>query len=71
MAGKLSVLIFFSLSQRVSRECRQPKLRLSWSHYRVLLQVLDVTARKWYEKEVYEQTRYLLEFEYRLNCHRA
>ena len=29
---------------------------LSWSHYRVLLQVEDEIARKWYEKEAYEQT---------------
>ena len=29
---------------------------LSWSHYAVLLQVTDPTARKWYEKEAYEQT---------------
>ncbi len=29
---------------------------LSWSHYRVLLQVEDDTARIWYEKEAYEQT---------------
>lgn len=29
---------------------------LSWSHYRTLLQVHDETARKWYEKEAYEQT---------------
>lgn len=29
---------------------------LSWSHYNVLLQVKDKTARNWYEKEAYEQT---------------
>ena len=29
---------------------------LSWSHYRVLLQVDDDTARKWYENEAREQT---------------
>ena len=29
---------------------------LSWSHYNVLLQVKDKTARDWYEKEAYEQT---------------
>ena len=28
---------------------------LSWTHYRVLLQVFDEQARKWYEKEAYEQ----------------
>jgi hypothetical protein len=29
---------------------------LSWSHYAILLQVLDPNARAWYEKEAYEQT---------------
>ena len=38
----------------VDTVCRQSNIRLSWSHYRVLLQVPDVAARKWYEKEAYE-----------------
>ena len=29
---------------------------LSWTHYRVLLQVKDSKARDWYEKEAVEQT---------------
>lgn len=29
---------------------------LSWTHYRILLQVEDKKARKWYEKETFEQT---------------
>lgn len=29
---------------------------LSWTHYRVLLQVQDTVARSWYEKETREQT---------------
>lgn len=29
---------------------------LSWSHYRILLQVEDKEAREWYEKEALEQT---------------
>ena len=29
---------------------------LSWTHYRVLLQVEDMEARRWYEKEAYQQT---------------
>ena len=29
---------------------------LSWTHYRVLLQVEDDLARKWYSKEAYDQT---------------
>lgn len=36
--------------------CRQSHIRLSWSHYRALLQVEDSSARNWYEKEAYEQT---------------
>ena len=39
----------------VDTVCRQSNIRLSWSHYRTLLQVHDETARKWYEKEAYEQ----------------
>lgn len=31
-------------------------VQLSWTHYRILLQVHDEAARKWYEKEAYEQT---------------
>ena len=31
-------------------------IRLTWTHYRILLQVHDEKARKWYEKEAYEQT---------------
>ena len=34
---------------------RSDKL-LSWTHYRVLLQVKDPKARAWYEKEAIEQT---------------
>lgn len=40
----------------VDTACRQSNIRLSWSHYRVLLQVPDTAARQWYEKEAYEQT---------------
>ena len=39
--------------EMVDTVCRQSNICLSWSHYRVLLQVSDVTARKWYEKEDY------------------
>lgn len=39
----------------VDTACRQSYIRLSWSHYRVLLQVNDSVARSWYEKEAYEQ----------------
>ena len=36
--------------------CGKSKELLSWSHYRVLLQVNDKTARDWYEQEAREQT---------------
>ena len=36
--------------------CGKSVICLSWSHYRTLLQVHDEAARKWYEKEAYEQT---------------
>ncbi len=29
---------------------------LSWTHYKILLQVEDVNAREWYAKETFEQT---------------
>lgn len=35
---------------------RQSDIRLSWSHYRILVKVQDDTARNWYLKEAYEQT---------------
>ena len=40
----------------VDTVCRQSGNLLSWSHYRVLLQVSDKKARDWYEKEAAEQT---------------
>ena len=41
--------IFLSMSGKSA-------IRLTWTHYRILLQVHDEKARKWYEKEAYEQT---------------
>lgn len=40
----------------IDTACRLSHIRLTWSHYRVLLQVSDSAAREWYEKEAYEQT---------------
>ena len=34
---------------------QQSNIKLNWTHYRILLQVEDEKARKWYEKEAYEQ----------------
>lgn len=42
--------------QIVDTACRQFTGRLTWSHYRVLLQEKNTDARKWYEKEAFEQT---------------
>ena len=35
---------------------RQSRMLLSWTHYRILLQVQDKKAREWYEKEALEET---------------
>ena len=35
---------------------RQSSIRLSWSHYRILLRVTDPEARAWYENEAFTQT---------------
>lgn len=35
---------------------QQSHILLSWIHYRILLQVTDEKARKWYEKEAFTQT---------------
>ena len=50
------VRFYKAFPQIVDTLCRQSDIKLTWSHYRVLLQVHDETARKWYEKEAYEQT---------------
>ena len=42
--------------QIVDMACRQFENLLSWSHYRVLLQVEDEKARTWYANEAYTQT---------------
>ena len=46
-----------SLNGMIVNEARtQFDSLLSWTHYRILTQVEDKTARNWYEKESYEQT---------------
>lgn len=35
---------------------RQSAIRLSWSHYRILMRVSDSEARAWYENEAFTQT---------------
>jgi hypothetical protein len=39
------------LSNEKMNEARSQIGILSWTHYRILTQVEDTTARKWYEKE--------------------
>lgn len=41
--------------QIVDSLSRQSDRLLSWTHYRILLQVLDKQAREWYEKEAVGQ----------------
>lgn len=50
-------LQFYKLfPQIVDSVRRQLNIQLSWTHYRVLLQVNDKEARDWYEKKAIEQT---------------
>ena len=46
---KLYPKIFYSVSRKSSR-------LLSWTHYRILLQVSDKEARDWYEQEAINET---------------
>lgn len=50
-------LKFYRLFPEIVASLRQQSgVLLSWTHYRVLLQVEDEQARAWYEKEAAEQT---------------
>lgn len=50
-------LKFYKLFPEIVASLRQQSgVLLSWTHYRVLLQVEDEQARAWYEKEAAEQT---------------
>lgn len=46
---------FFKMYPEIVATVRQQSRMLSWSHYRILLQVEDPDAREWYEKEAVEQ----------------
>lgn len=48
------VKFFQKFPEIVATPWQQSKL-LSWSHYRILLQVEDDEARKWYQNEAYQQ----------------
>ena len=45
----------YRMFPRIVNEARSQLGVLSWTHYRILTQVEDTAARKWYEKEAYEQ----------------
>lgn len=50
-------LKFYKMFPEIVASLRQQsQVVLSWTHYRVLLQVEDKKARVWYEKEAAEQT---------------
>ncbi len=50
-------LKFYKMFPEIVASLRQQSgIILSWTHYRVLLQVEDKTARDWYAKEAMEQT---------------
>ena len=46
---------FFEMYPEIVATVWQQSRILSWSHYRILLQVDDSDAREWYEKEAVEQ----------------
>mgnify|MGYP002545772176 CR=1 FL=1 len=46
---------FYKKFPNIFHSLRGKSQLLSWTHYRVLLQVNDETARNWYEKEAYDQ----------------
>ncbi|MQM71960.1 MAG: DUF1016 domain-containing protein [Eubacteriaceae bacterium] len=46
---------FFEMYPEIVATAWQQSRILSWSHYRILLQVDDSDAREWYEKEAVEQ----------------
>ena len=46
---------FYSLYPNIFHSMSGKSRFLSWTHYRILLQVHDVNARKWYKKEALEQ----------------
>ena len=50
-------LRFYKMFPEIVASLRQQsRVILSWTHYRVFLQVEDKKARNWYEKEAAEQT---------------
>lgn len=57
---KTNIYLYYSFYKKYPEifhtVCGKSEDLLSWSHYRVLLNVSDKTARAWYEKEAYEQT---------------
>ena len=57
MSNLYYFLNFYQAFPKIFHELRGKCERiLTWSHYRILLQILDKNARDWYEKEALEQT---------------
>ena len=49
-------LNFYNCFPQIVDAARRQSQILTWTHYRILLQVQDKEARDWYEKEALEQT---------------
>ena len=51
-----SYCLFYKMFKNIFHTlCGKSNILLSWSHYKILLQVEDKNARDWYEKEAFEQ----------------
>lgn len=56
MSNLYRFLSFYKCFPRIFDALRRKSQMLTWTHYRILLQVQDKEARDWYEKEALEQT---------------
>ena len=56
MSNLYRFLNFYKYFPQIFDALRQNFQILTWTHYRILLQVPDKNARNWYEKEALEQT---------------
>lgn len=55
MSNLYRFLSFYKCFPRIFDALRRKSRILTWTHYRILLQVLDKNARDWYESEALEQ----------------
>ena len=56
MSNLYRFLSFYKCFPRIFDALRRKSQMLTWTHYRILLQVQDKETRDWYEKEALEQT---------------